>query len=92
MAMKLLLNFKLENLFKSKDFTDKKSGEVTKGKWKAQLFDEVPTEIGVQRKNIDVSISYEDYLLLKDKVGKDVSLNVGTYIVNNKVGFYGLNK
>ena len=35
--MELLAKVKIENMFKSKDFTDKKSGETKEGKWKIRL-------------------------------------------------------
>ena len=88
--MELLLKLKVENLFKAKDFTDKKSGELTKGKWKIQTFDNIETEQGTQMKLIDISIPEETYQKIKDKKGQEVTLSVGTYVSNNRVGFYGL--
>lgn len=90
--MELVLSLKLENIFKSKDFTDKKSGEVTRGKWKIQTFDSIETEHGTQMKLLDISISEKQHQDLKDKVGQDISLFVGTYVSNGRVGFYGLDK
>lgn len=88
--MKLKLVLKIENLFKAKDFEDKKTGEVTNGKWKIQTFDHVETAQGKQMKLIDISIPQELYEVFKTKVGQEVEMLVGTYISNNKVGFYAL--
>ncbi len=88
--MELLLKVKIENLFKAKDFTDKKSGELTKGKWKIQTFDNIETDQGTQMKLIDISIPESIYQRVKDKKNQEVTLSVGTYISNNRVGFYGL--
>lgn len=88
--MELLLKVKIENLFKAKDFQNKKSGELTKGKWKIQTFDNIETDQGTQMKLIDISIPEETYQRIKDKKGEEVTIPVGTYVSNNKVGFYGL--
>ncbi len=88
--MELLVKVKIENLFKAKDFVDKKSGETTTGKWKVQTFDYIETEEGLQMKLMDISISDSMAKSLKDKVGQTVTIPVATYISNNRVGFYGL--
>lgn len=88
--MKLLLELKIENIFKAKDFTDKKSGEVKVGKWKIQGFDNVETENGIQMKLVDVSVPDEVAFKLKEQVGETVSIHVGAYSNNGKVGYYGL--
>jgi len=88
--MELLAKVKIENLFKAKDFIDKKSGETTTGKWKIQTFDNIETDEGVQMKLMDISIPDELAMKLKSKVGETVSIPVGTFINNNRVGFYGL--
>ncbi len=88
--MKLLVQIKVENIFKSKDFTDKSSGEVKIGKWKVQGFDNVETEQGTQIKLVDISVPDEVAFKLKEKVGEVVSIEVGAYSNNGRVGFYGL--
>jgi len=88
--MELIAKIKIENLYKSKDFKDSKSGEVTPGKWKIQSFQTIDSEEGTQMKLIDISIPDELALKLKDKKGESVNIPVGTFIYNNKVGFYGL--
>ena len=88
--MELIAKLKIENLYKSKDFKDSTSGEVTAGKWKIQSFQTIESEEGNQMKLIDISIPEEVARKLKDKVGEVVSIPVGTFINHNKVGFYGL--
>lgn len=88
--MELLAKVKIENLFKAKSFKDKTSGETTDGKWKVQTFSKIETEEGVQMKLMDISIPDELAKTLKDKIGQVVSIPVGTFINNGKVGFYGL--
>jgi len=88
--MQLLLKLKVENVFKAKDFKDKKSGEITPGKWKIQTFDNIETDQGTQMKLVDISITEEIYQKIKDKKGQEVTLTVGTYVSNNRVGYYGL--
>jgi len=90
MSTKLTLELKIENVFKAKDFTDKKSGEVKVGKYKIQAFDNIETENGMQMKLIDVSVPDEIGIKLKEQIGKVVSINVGTYVNNGRVGFYGV--
>jgi hypothetical protein len=88
--MELLAKVKIENLFKAKDFIDKKSGETTTGKWKIQTFNNIETDEGMQMKLVDISIPDELAMKLKSKVGETVTIPVATYISNNRVGFYGL--
>lgn len=88
--MELIAKIKIENLYKSKDYKDSKSGEVTLGKWKIQSFQNIETEEGVQMKLFDISIPEELATKLKGKEGEIVNIPVGTFINNNKVGFYGL--
>ncbi len=89
--MKLLLEIKIENIFKAKDFTDTKSGEVKIGKWKVQGFDNIINEDGTkQMKLVDVSVPDDVALKLKEKVGSVVSLHVGTFVNNGRVGYYGI--
>lgn len=88
--IKLLLEMKIENVFKAKDFTDKSSGEVKVGKWKVQGFDNVETDNGIQMKLVDVSVPDEVAFKLKEQIGKTVSIQVGAYSNNGRVGYYGL--
>lgn len=90
--MELLLKIKVENIFKAKDFQNQKTGELKPSKWKIQGFDKVETAQGVQMKLVDVSITDEQYIKVKDKVGQEVTIPVGVY-VNEKTfkhGYYGI--
>lgn len=86
--MKLLIELKIDNLYKAKDFTDKKSGEVTPGKWKIQTFDKIKTEHGEQMKLIDISITDEYAKTVKQ--GETVIMPIGTFINNGRIGYYGI--
>ena len=88
--MELLAKLKIDNLYKAKDFTDKDSGVVTKGKWKIQTFDMSEMVEGEQMRLLDVSIPDGTAHLLKDKMGTVVTIPVGTYVSNGRVGYYGL--
>lgn len=88
--MELIAKLKIENLYKSKDFKDSKTGDVTAGKWKVQSFQTIESDEGNQMKLIDISVPEEQALKLKSKLGEIVSIPVGTYVNNGKVGFYGL--
>jgi len=88
--MELLAKVKIENLFKAKDFTDKNTGTVTAGKWKVQTFDNIELDGQIQMKLVDISIPDELAISLKEKVGQTVSIPVGTFVSNNRVGLYGL--
>ncbi len=88
--MKLLLELKIENIYKAKDFTDTKSGEVKIGKYKVQGFDNIETDEGSQIKLVDVSVPDAVAFKLKEKIGNVVSIEVGTFVNNGRVGYYGL--
>ncbi|MDQ1282184.1 MAG: hypothetical protein QG630_535 [Patescibacteria group bacterium] len=88
--MKLLLEIKIENIFKANDFTDEKTGQHKIGKWKIQGFDNVETENGMKMKLVDVSVPDEVAFKLKEQIGKVVTIPVGTYVNNGRAGFYGL--
>lgn len=89
--MELILKAKIENVFKSKDYTDKKTGVVTDGKWKIQTFNNVEQEDGSnQIKLVDISIPEPQAQKYKDSVGEVIELKVSTYVHAGKVGFYGI--
>jgi len=90
--MELLASVKIENMFKAKDFTDKNTGTVTAGKWKVQTFDNIELDGQIQMKLVDISIPDESAEKLKNKVGETVTISVGTFVSNNRVGLYGLSK
>jgi len=88
--MELLAKIKIDNIFKAKDFVDKKTGETTAGKWKIQTFDNVDSEQGQQMKLLDISIPDELAKSLEKKIGETVTIPVATFINNNRVGYYGI--
>jgi len=88
--MNLQLDLKIENFFKTKDYEDSKTGEVTKSKWKIQTFDNVETENGTKMQLVDISIPDERYFELKDSVGKTVTIPVKTFVNKGRVGYYGI--
>jgi len=88
--MKLFLELEVQNIYKSKDFTDKKSGEVTKGKWKIQTFDKIESEDGKQLKMYDISLPDDKVDEYKQSLGKTIKLPVSTYVSNGRVGFYSI--
>jgi len=88
--MELLAKVKVDNIYKSKDFIDKTSGETTPGKWKIQTFQKVESEQGEQMKLIDISIPDELAKSLEKKQGEVVTIPVATYVSNGRVGFYGI--
>jgi len=92
MSVKLILEMKIENIFKAKDFENKATGEIKPSKWKIQTFDEVETEHGKQIKLIDVSITDKQANIYREQIGKVVSVPVGVY-VNDKTkkhGYFGV--
>jgi len=88
--MELIAKIKIDNIYKSKDFKDKKSGEVTPGKWKIQTFEKFESEEGEQMKLLDISIPQETYELIKNKTGEVANIRIGTFVSNGKVGYYGI--
>ena len=87
---RLILEMKVENIFKSKNFEDKATGEIKLAKWKIQGFDNIETEEGMQIKLIDVSVPDEVAFNLKNKIGEVASIEVKTFVNNGRVGFYGI--
>ena len=88
--MELLAKLKVDNIYKSKDYLDKQSGETTPGKWKIQTFERVKSENGDQMKLIDISIPEDRVRDIKEKVGQVVTIPVATFVSNGRVGYYGI--
>ncbi len=86
--MKLTLRAKLLNVYNSNEYKDKDTGKVTKSKPKLQLLT-VKTMKDGSKKNelLDVSIPKEKFLSYKDKIGKEVEVDVA---VIGDVVFYGV--
>lgn len=88
--MKTTVEFKLDNIFRAKDFKDPSSGELKIGKYKVQTIENVKSQEGTQMKMIDISVPNELGLKLKDKIGEIVKIEVGIFVNNGKVGYYGV--
>lgn len=88
--MELLAKIKVDNIYKSKDYLDKSTGETTPGKWKIQTFEKIETEEGEQMKLLDISVPEKVAMQYKNKIGEIVTVPVATYVSNGRVGFYGV--
>lgn len=88
--MTLTLSGKLENVFKAKDFSNKKTGEVKIGKWQLQFHEEVEMEEGKQLVIHKVSIPDEKAREYVSKVGDIVNVLVKPYSYNGSIGYYGV--
>lgn len=88
--MQLNLSGKLENVFKAKDYTNKKTGEVKFGKWQLQFHEEVDMEEGKQLVIHKVSIPDDKAIEYVSKVGEIVVVPVKPYVYNNSIGYYGV--
>ena len=88
--MILTLSGKLENVFKAKDYTNKKTAEVKFGKWQLQFHEEVDMEEGKQLVIHKVSIPDEKAKDYVARVGDLVEVQVKPYVYNNVIGYYGI--
>lgn len=88
--MTLTLSGKLENVFKAKDYTNKKTGETKIGKWQLQFHEEVDMEEGKQLVIHKVSIPDEKVKDYINKFGEVVEVPVKAYTYNNSIGYYGV--
>lgn len=84
----LTIKAKLLHLFKSADYTNRETGEVTLGKNKLQLLMETPLKNGgFKNELLDVSIPPEKVHLYKDKEHQEVEVEVALI---GKATFYGI--
>lgn len=84
----LTLNARLLHVYKSADFTDRTTGEVTVGKNKLQLLLEVPLKNGsFKNELLDISIPSEKVPQYVGKEGEEVSVDVAYF---GKVTFFGI--
>ena len=89
--MELIIKGKLENVFKAKDFLNRETGEIeSKGKWTAQMFEQIDGEEGAQLVVHKISIPDEKIVGYREKVGDIVQIPVKTYVSKGKVGYYGI--
>lgn len=84
----LTLKAQLLNMYKSNDFIQK-DGTVVKGKYKLQILNIQAMKDGSNKQLLlDISIPDEKIHLYQDKIGKEVSVEVG--IIADKYSFYGV--
>ncbi len=88
--MELYLRGKLQNVFRTKDFTSKENGMVTRGKYQLQFMEELEGAEGVQL--VIHKVSIPDILAMNfiGKVGEDVELKVKPIVNGGKISFYGV--
>lgn len=84
----LTLKAKLLHFFKSADYTNKETGDVTLGKNKLQLLMQTPLKNGgFKNELLDISIPAEKVAFYKGKEGEDVEVEVALI---GKATFYGI--
>lgn len=84
----LTIKARLLHLFKSADYTNRDTGEITLGKNKLQLLMEIPLRNGgFKNELLDISIPPEKVHLYKDKENKEVEVEVALI---GKATFYGI--
>ena len=84
----LTIKAQLLGLYRSNDYTNKETGEVQLGKTKLQLLTLQTMKDGSTKQELlDISIPPEKVPRYKDKVGQEVSVDVGAI---GKVIYYGI--
>lgn len=84
----LTITAKMLHLFKSADYINRETNEVTLGKNKLQLLMEIPLRNGgFKNELLDISIPPEKVSLYQGKEGGDVEVEVA---VIGKATFYGI--
>ena len=85
----LVLKAELMGIYKANDFTDKKTGDKTIGKTKLQLLSkQIMKDDSTKMILLDISIPHHKVnLFTKDKIGKQVEVDVG---IIGDVKYYGI--
>lgn len=84
----LIIKAKLLHIFKSADYTNRETGDVTLGKTKLQLLMETPLKNGsFKNELLDISIPPEKVHLYRDRENEDVEVEVA---IIGKATFYGI--
>ena len=79
----------LNSIYKSNDFVNKDTQEVTKGKHYLQLLFVKRMRDGSEKQELlNITIPFEKLHLYKDKVGKEVVVDVG--LISKDYIFYGI--
>ena len=89
--MQIAITGQLAKVFKNTDFTDKVSGEVNVGKWQLQFLSERDMGDGLGQQLVLEKVSIPDSLYPEyaDKVGQEVSVNIGVFASKGKIIYYG---
>ena len=87
----LIFKGKLLNVFKRADYTDKKTGEVTAGKYQLEFMYKKEMLQGQGHETVlqKISIPSEMYPLFKDKINQEVEVPIAAMASNGRVIFYG---
>ena len=90
--MKVIIEAKLQSIYKKPDYTDKLTNSVTKGKFNLQLMSERQLEDGFTKFEMhDISIPEEKLKIYQNQIGKEVKVLCGYFTPDNTpVKFYGL--
>ena len=89
--MNVILEAKLFSAFQKPDYENKKTGEVTKGKFILQLMSERVLKNGDSKNELqDVSIPDSLIPKYKGKEGQVVQVKSGLMIQDNRPTFYGV--
>ncbi len=88
--MELILRGKLQNVFRTKDFTNKTTGVKTVGKYQLQFMEEIEGAEGVQLVIHKVSIPDILAMTYLGKTNDVVELKVKPIVNDGKVTFYGV--
>ena len=84
----LIIKAQLMGIYRSNDYTNKETGIVQQGKMKLQLLTIHTMKDGSSKQELlDISIPPEKVPKYKDKVGQEVSVDVGSI---GKVTYYGI--
>jgi len=84
----LTIKAKMLHLFKSADYTNRETGEVTLGKYKLQLLMETSLRNGdFKNELLDISVPTEKVSLYKGKESEEVEVEVALI---GKATFYGI--
>jgi hypothetical protein len=75
------------NVFKSSDFKDRSTGEITPGKSKIQILGDFPQSNGEVRKQL-VDFSVDDRSLYDILIGAFIRVPISVFCNNNQVVFF----
>ncbi len=88
--MGLIYEGELKNVYQSREYTNKKTGETTPARWSLQFMEELKTEQGVQLVIHKINVPTEKINEYKDSVGDVISVPVKAWVMNGKVGYTGV--